>query len=256
MPPRAPKRRSNPVTEPSLPILLEDHHFIAVNKPAPLSTQAPSGIDSLEARVRHFIKVAYSKPAGVYLGIPHRLDRPVSGVVVFARNSKAAARLAEQFQQHSVRKTYWAVVEGVVPEDSGIWRDWLRKIPDEPRGETTSEGEPGAKSAETAFRVLLRAGNRTWLELLPKTGRMHQLRLQTSTRGFPVVGDRTYGSSAGFGPVGDQPWDWCMALHARSLEFDHPFRKNRLTVVAPVPEVWATSFPEFDFTSEAVPPSR
>src|SRR5580704_15618850 len=101
----------------SLSILFEDYHLLAANKPAPLLTQPPVGIPSLEALVKAYIKEKHAKPAGVYLGIPHRLDRPVSGVVVFARNTKAAQRVHAQFQQHTVRKTYWAAVEGEVMPD-------------------------------------------------------------------------------------------------------------------------------------------
>src|SRR5215207_11553462 len=101
-------------------VLFEDHHLLAVSKPAPLMTQAPEGVPSLEAEVKAYIKDKYAKPAGVYLGIPHRLDRPVSGVVVFCRNTKAASRVAEQFQEHQVRKVYWAAVEGDVSLESGV----------------------------------------------------------------------------------------------------------------------------------------
>src|SRR5437667_8666287 len=114
-------------------IIYEDFHLIAVSKPAPLLTQGPSGVPSLEALVKAYIKVKYAKPAGVYLGIPHRLDRPVSGVVVFARNTKAAQRVHKQFQDHAVRKVYWAAVEGEVYPDAGVWEDWVRKVQDESR---------------------------------------------------------------------------------------------------------------------------
>ena len=100
-------------------VLFEDHHLLGVNKPAPLMTQAPAGVPSLEALVKAYIKEKYAKPAGVYLGIPHRLDRPVSGAIVFCRNTKAAQRVAEQFQAHAVTKVYWAIVEGVVAENAG-----------------------------------------------------------------------------------------------------------------------------------------
>jgi 23S rRNA pseudouridine1911/1915/1917 synthase len=109
-------------------VLFEDHHLVVVNKPAPLLTQAPPGVPSLEAVVKAYIKQKYAKPAGVYLGIPHRLDRPVSGVVCFARNTKAAQRVHAQFQEHQVRKVYWAVVEGDVTPDAGAWEDWMRKV--------------------------------------------------------------------------------------------------------------------------------
>ena len=119
------------MTEPPLNVLFEDHHLLAVNKPAPLMTQAPAGVPSLEAMVKAYIKEKYSKPAGVYLGIPHRLDRPVTGAVLFCRNTKASQRVAEQFQQHTVNKTYWGQVEGLVADDAGEWREFVRKIADQ-----------------------------------------------------------------------------------------------------------------------------
>src|SRR5262245_60419165 len=131
-------------------VLFEDHHLIAVNKPAGVMTQAPPGVPSLEAEVKAYIKQKYAKPAGVYLGIPHRLDRPVSGVIVFCRNTKAAQRVAEQFQQHKVTKVYWGLVEGTVVGDVGEWRDFVRKVGDEARGEVVPAGTEGAREAITA----------------------------------------------------------------------------------------------------------
>src|SRR5437762_6165627 len=122
-------------------ILFEDNHCLAVAKPAPLLTQGvPAGLPTLEAWVKDYLKAKYHKPGNVYLGIPHRLDRPVSGVVVFARNTKAARRLAEQFQQHQVTKVYWAVVEGDVGPAEGVWDDWLRKLAAEARTERAEAG--------------------------------------------------------------------------------------------------------------------
>src|SRR4051812_7473142 len=128
----------------SLVTLFEDNHCLAVAKPAPLLTQGvPTGLPTLDAQVKDYLKAKYNKPGNVSLGVPHRLDRPVSGVVLFARNSKAAARLAEQFQKHQVTKVYWAAVEGDPPELDGVWDDWLRKLPDEARSERVAAGEPG-----------------------------------------------------------------------------------------------------------------
>jgi len=227
-------------------ILFEDHHLIAVNKPAPLLTQAPPGIPSLEALVKEYLKEKFEKPAGVYLGIPHRLDRPVSGVVLFARNSKAAARVAEQFQSHTVRKTYWAAVEGQVPNESGEWIDILRKIPEESRVEIVPAGADKAREAITRFRVLQRGDRITFLELSPKTGRMHQLRIQSAVRGHPILGDALYGSTGLFGPPAAHPRAQLVALHARSLTLEHPFRKTPLTIEALLPELWK----EFGFEPE------
>src|SRR3954467_3740667 len=135
-----------------LMILFEDNHCLAVAKPAPLLTQGvPPGIPTLEAMVKSYLKDRYHKPGNVYLGIPHRLDRPVSGVVVFARNTKAARRLAEQFSQRQGRKVYWVVVEpnanGGLPPEGGVWEDWLLKIKDEARTERVAPETMGARQA-------------------------------------------------------------------------------------------------------------
>src|SRR5262245_61911065 len=130
-----------------LHILFEDNHCLAVAKPAPLLTQAPPGIDSLEARVRAYIQDRYHKPGNVYLGIPHRLDRPVSGVVLFARQTVSAQRLHAQFQERQVRKVYRAVLEGQVEPTEGTWEDWLLKVKDESRSERVGAETPGARHA-------------------------------------------------------------------------------------------------------------
>jgi 23S rRNA pseudouridine1911/1915/1917 synthase len=230
------------VTSPPLDpgrVLYEDPHLIAVNKPAPLLTQAPPGVPNLEEQVKGYIKARYAKPAGVYLGVPHRLDRPVTGVVVFARNTKAAQRVHAQFEMHRPRKVYWAVVAGDVTPAAGTWEDWLRKVPDEPRAERAAEGDPGAKLALLEYRVVRRAAGGTVLELAPLTGRMHQLRVQCASRGHPVFGDDTYGSTRPFGPPAELPRDRVIALHARELTIEHPFTKQPLTITAPVPDTWA-----------------
>ncbi len=220
-------------------MLYEDHHLIVVNKPAPLLTQAPPGLPSLEAAVKSFIRVKYQKPAGVYLGVPHRLDRPVSGVVLFARNTKAAQRVHAQFADRRVRKVYWAMVEGDVTPDAGTWDDWVRKLPEEARTVRAAEGEPGAKLATLGYRVLKRLdGGGTLLELAPLTGRMHQLRVQCAWRGYPVFGDTTYATPRPFGPPAELPRDRVIALHARGLTVEHPFTKQPLTMTAPLPGYW------------------
>ena len=219
-------------------ILLEDHHLIAVNKPAPLMTQAPAGVPSLEAEVKAYLKEKHAKPAGVYLGVPHRLDQPVSGAIVFCRNTKAASRMAEQFQGHRVTKVYWALVEGVVAEDVSEWRDHLRKVPDQARSEVVAADAEGAKESVTRVRVLRRDADATLLELTPTTGRMHQLRVQAAVRGHAVLGDVLYGSTRPFGPTAELPRDRVIALHARRLVFEHPFRKVPVELEAPLPDYW------------------
>jgi 23S rRNA pseudouridine1911/1915/1917 synthase len=219
-------------------ILFEDHHLIAVNKPAPLLTQAPPEVPSLEAMVKAYLKEKYAKPAGVYLGIPHRLDRPVSGVIVFCRNTKAAQRVAEQFQQHRVQKVYWAWTEGTLAEDTTEWRDHLLKIADEARSIIATPETPGAKEAITKVRVLQRSEKGTLLELTPCTGRMHQLRVQAAQRGLPIIGDALYGSTRPFGPTVELARDRAIALHARQLTLEHPFQKVHLILEAGLPQLW------------------
>lgn len=235
----------------SLEILCEDGPLLAVNKPAGLLTQGvPGGADTLEARVREFIKVKYHKPGNVYLGIPHRLDRPTSGVIVFARNSKAAARLAEQFAERSVVKEYLAVVDGIVPDEEGHLVDWLLKDADQARVGVVSEGTPRAKRAELKFRVVARANQQTLLHIHPLTGRMHQIRVQLAHQGWPIVGDTQYATGhAGEGSPGElsevkpgvllaaaQPVR--IGLHAWRLTLKHPIRYDRVILTAAPPPDW------------------
>src|SRR5262249_157063 len=219
-------------------VLFEDHHLIAVNKPAGVMTQAPAGVPSLEAEVKAYVKEKYAKPAGVYLGIPHRLDRPVSGVMLFARNTKAAQRLAKQFQEHAVEKVYWTAVQGEVIPAEGEWSDWLLKLPDQARAVVTEAGIVGAKFAISRYRVLHAAPGGMLLEIRPQTGRMHQIRVQAASRGHPVLGDELYGATIPFGPPADLPRDRIIALHARSLALIHPFTMQALQIMAPMPQTW------------------
>ena len=223
----------------SLVVLYEDNHCLAVAKPAALLTQGvPPGIPTLEAMVKAYLKERYRKSGNVYLGIPHRLDRPVSGVVLFARNTKAARRLAEQFQQHQVRKLYWAAVEGDVQPEQGAWEDWLFKVKDESRTERVAVETPGARYAHLRYRRLQADPDGTLLEIEPETGRMHQIRVQAAARGWPVRGDVLYGARLAFGPPAELPRDRVIALHARCLTFLHPIKYEPITVTAPLPAYW------------------
>ncbi len=220
-------------------VLFEDNHCLALAKPGGLLTQGlPVGLPTLWAWARDYIRIKYDKPGNVYLGVPHRLDRPVSGVVLFAKSSKAAARLAEQFRERQVTKVYWALVDGIVMPTTGVWQDWLHKIQDEARAEIVTEGSPDARRAETAYRVLEQRAATTLLEMSPHTGRMHQLRIQAASRGWPILGDVLYGSKTSFGPPAELPRDRLIALHARSLTFLHPISYEPQTVEAPLPDYW------------------
>jgi 23S rRNA pseudouridine1911/1915/1917 synthase len=220
-------------------VLYEDNHCLAVAKPAGLLTQGvPPGIPTLEALVKAYLKERYHKPGNVYLGTPHRLDRPVSGIVLFARNTKAARRLAEQFQERRVRKVYWAMVEGKGMPEAGTWEDYLLKLPEEARTERVSAETPGSRQALLRCRRLREGPDWTLLEIEPETGRMHQIRVQAATRGWPVLGDVIYGAQRPFGPPAELPRDRVIALHARSLTFLHPIRFEPITVTAPLPPYW------------------
>jgi 23S rRNA pseudouridine1911/1915/1917 synthase len=226
------------MTEP-LTVLYEDNHCLAVVKPAPLLTQGvPPGIPTLEARAKDYLRDRYQKQGRVYLGTPHRLDRPVSGVVLFARNTKAAQRLAEQFQKRQVSKVYWALLEGDVQPPEGTWEDWMLKIQDEARAECVPPETPGARHARLRYRALRAADGCTLVEIYPETGRMHQIRVQAATRGWPVRGDMLYGARLPFGPPAELPRERVIALHARQLTFLHPIRYEPVTLTAPLPAYW------------------
>jgi 23S rRNA pseudouridine1911/1915/1917 synthase len=229
------------MTEP-LDVLYEDNHCLAVAKPAGLLTQGvPPGIPTLEGMAKDYLKDHYGKTGRVYLGIPHRLDRPVSGVVLFGRSTKSAQRLAEQFRERQVRKIYWAAVEGDVQPTEGVWEDWLLKIQDESRSECVTPETPGARHARLRYRCLHAVPGGTLLEIEPETGRMHQIRVQAAARGWPIRGDVHYGARQPFGPHAELPRDRIIALHARSLTFLHPIKYEPITVTAALPPVWRES---------------
>lgn len=214
-------------------ILLEDGPLLAVNKPAGLLTQGvPSGIPSLEAWVKAYLKQRYAKPGNVYLGVPHRLDRPVSGVVVFARNSKAAARLAEQFRLRQVRKWYLAITAGVPCPAQATLEDWLLKDPQRAHVTVTSADTPGARQAVLTYTTLATRSDRALLRVELLTGRMHQIRVQFASRGWPLWGDVQYG-----GPPLEST-SAAIALHAEQLALKHPIRYDTLRLRSPLPAYW------------------
>jgi 23S rRNA pseudouridine1911/1915/1917 synthase len=219
-------------------VLYEEGPCLVVDKPGGLPTQAPAQYDSLEKRLKDFLRLRDQKPGNVYLGLPHRLDRPVSGVIVFAKHVRAARRLAEQFQNRTVQKKYWALVHGRVTPDQGVWTDYLRKIPDRPQVETVGQDDPEGKLAVLRYRVLAHDDLCSWLEIEPETGRMHQIRIQAASRSHPVLGDELYGSPQPFGPPVDDLRQCWIALHARRLRFRHPKTQDIVVQTAPLPQPW------------------
>ena len=223
-----------------LDVLYEEGPCLVVNKPAGLLTQAPAGIDSLEVRVKEFYRQREGKPAdaNIYLGLPHRLDRPVSGAIVFARHVRAARKLASQFENRTISKSYWALVEGAVAPDEGVWTDYLHKRHGMAQAEVVDPSHPAAKHAVLHYRVMWAGPQGSLLEIELETGRTHQIRVQAASRGHPIVGDSQYGSTLAFGdpatPLRDRP----IALHARQLGFRHPMTGDAVDVIAPAPASW------------------
>lgn len=221
-----------------LEVLHEDEHLLAVVKPVGIPTaHAPHGADSLYARAR------VGRP---FVGVVTRLDLPVSGVVVFATSSAAAADLARQFRERTVAKDYVAVTEGRFPGPLGTWMEWVDQLPKRatsgtgrgPRAvsgaaDPDADDDEGAEATARA-RVLERAGEVSLVELRPSTGRKHQLRIQLASRGCPIVGDRRYGARLPF-PAG-------IALHARSLRLRHPATGESIRFEATVPLEWRRRF--------------
>jgi RluA family pseudouridine synthase len=226
-------------TLPSPDIILEAGSVLVVNKPGGLLTQAPPGIDSLELRIKRWLIERDQKPGKSYLGVPHRLDRPVSGVIVVAKNVRATNRISQQFQLRTVTKKYWAVVEGDVPDSEGCWVDSMRKIPDEARSEIVDSDHPEGKEAILNFRLLRQSHGLSLLEIQLQTGRTHQIRVQCSARGCPIVGDTLYGSSMAFGPQTPDIRKRWIALHSRQIMLEHPVDKTPVACVAPLADYWS-----------------
>jgi 23S rRNA pseudouridine1911/1915/1917 synthase len=209
-----------------------------VNKPPGLLTQAPAGIDSLEVQVKAFYRERERKEGNIYLGLPHRLDRPVSGAIVFARHVRAAQRLSTQFENRTVTKVYWAFVEGNVQPDEGTWTDYLHKRHGMAQSIVVPEGDARGKVAVMRYRVIARTDIGSWLEVELETGRTHQIRVQAASRGHVVVGDAQYGSTRPFGEQFDDERLRAIALHARQLGSNHPMTGESVDIIAPPPLAW------------------
>lgn len=209
-------------------VLYEDNHIIVAIKPAGVLSQADSsGASDMLTLLKDYIKVKYNKPGNVYLGLVHRLDRPVSGVMVFARTSKAASRLSEQIRTHKVQKIYHAVVNGTLPEKKGTLVSYILKDSKENKVTVYDREVPGSKYAELDYEVVSAKDNMTLVEVFLKTGRSHQIRSQFAHIGHPLLGDVKYGKGTKDGDL---------ALFCSSMSIDHPVKGERMTFEAPIPD--------------------
>lgn len=220
-------------------VLYESGPCLAVLKPAGLATQAPPGIDSLEVRIKALLAERNPQHESIYLAVPHRLDRPVSGAMIFATRRRAAHKISQQFEHREVKKTYWACVEGEVAPAAGTWTDTMRKVYGHPKAEIVPAEHPEARLAVLHYRTLSHTAHGSWLEIELETGRTHQIRLQAASRGHAVLGDAFYGGRIEFGVQHADERLRAIALHGRSLAFRDPATKEIVEVVAPLPEAWA-----------------
>lgn len=212
---------------PNIEILFEDNHLIAINKNSGDIVQGDkTGDTPLNEIVKEYIRIKYNKPGEVYLGTPHRIDRPTSGIVVFAKTSKALTRLNKMFQDKEVQKTYWAIVKNKPEKTADHLVHHLKKNQQKNKSFTKKEATEGAKKSELSYKIIHEFDNFYLLEIKPYTGRHHQIRVQLSTTGTPIRGDLKYGYAR------SNP-DASISLHARKIEFIHPVKKEPVTIVAP-----------------------
>ena len=215
-------------------ILYEDNHIIIVNKRSSDLVQGDgTGDESLDNIVREYIKEKYKKPGDVFLGVVHRLDRPVSGCVVYARTSKALSRLSELFRTREVKKIYWAIVTNRPPAEEGVISSWLKKNEPQNKSYVYDKEVKGSKMAELSYSLLARSEKYYLLEIDLQTGRHHQIRAQLASVGCPVKGDLKYGAPRSNDGGG-------VSLHSRRVTFIHPVKNEEITAVAPLPvdKIW------------------
>jgi len=211
-------------------VLYEDNHVIVVNKRASEIVQGDkTGDETMPDKIKLYLKEKYAKPGNVFCGVVHRLDRPTSGAVVFARTSKALERLNAQFRDKDTAKKYWAIVEKAPEKSSGTLIHYLKKNEKQNKSYATQHEVPGSKKAILHYRHLASSERYHLLEIELETGRHHQIRCQLATIGCIIKGDVKYGAKRA------NP-DASISLHARQLDFDHPTTKERIVVTAPVPD--------------------
>lgn len=218
-------------------VLYEDNHIIAVNKTCSEIVQGDkTGDEPLSETIKKYLKEKYNKPGDVFLGVTHRLDRPVSGVVLFAKTSKALARLNEMFKTQEIKKTYWAIVKEKPEEQSGRLEHYLVRNEKQNKSAAHIKPVPNAKKAALSYNMIAHSDNYYLLEIQLETGRHHQIRCQLAKMGCPIKGDLKYGFARS-NPNGG------ISLHARTIEFTHPVSKELVKITAPVPpddKLWLT----------------
>ena len=211
-------------------VIYEDNHLIAVNKTCREIVQGDKAGDTpLSEILKAWLKEKYAKPGNVFVGVAHRLDRPVSGLVLFAKTSKALARLNEMFRTGDIKKTYWAIVKNSPPTEEGTLEHWLVRNEKQNKSYAYTEEKPNSKKAILHYKLLARSDNYYLLEVDLKTGRHHQIRCQLAKMGCPIKGDLKYGSER-------SNKDGGISLHARKAQFIHPVSKEPVEIVASVPD--------------------
>lgn len=227
-----------------LSVLFEDNHLLAVFKPSgALSQGDKTGDLPITELAKEYLIKKYKKEGDAYIGLPHRLDRPTSGLLLLAKTSKALVRLNKMFQEHQVQKTYWAVVWEKPPHQKAKLKNYLVRNPQKNRSVAHNHEIEGSKYAELDYEIIYELDNYFLLKVDPKTGRHHQIRSQLSAIGSPIKGDLKYGFSR-------SNKDASIHLHARSIEFEHPIRKEMMKITSPPPlndPIWKLchqNFPE------------
>ncbi|MFY0603747.1 MAG: RluA family pseudouridine synthase [Flavobacteriaceae bacterium] len=221
-------------TKDNLAVLFEDNHIIIVNKrPSDIVQGDKTGDKPLSDIVKEYIKEKYHKPGEVFLGVVHRLDRPTSGIIIFARTSKALERLNKMFREKLVQKKYWAVVKNKPKKEKDSLINFLKKNPKNNKSSVFKQEIEGSKKAILHYTTLKQLDNYTLLEIDLETGRHHQIRAQLSAIGSPIKGDLKYGFDR-------SNKDASIHLHARKIEFIHPVKKEKITITAPPPKevIW------------------
>lgn len=210
-------------------VVYEDNHIIIVSKESGEIVQGDkTGDTPLSETVKQYIKEAYAKPGNVFLGVVHRLDRPVSGLVLFARTSKALPRLNKMFAEGNIHKTYWAIVANTPPQPEGTIVHWLVRNEKQNKSYAYDHEVPNSKRAELDYKVIGKSDRYCLVEVVLKTGRHHQIRCQLAKMGCPIKGDLKYGANRSNA-------DGSICLHSRRMEFVHPISKKEIVVEAPVP---------------------